>query len=71
MHRENHSSSEWLYFAAYTALGYLALAIHQWVFVPDIEDVPSGLQISLVMVNLIAGFFCFTRALRAAWCITR
>lgn len=68
--RSDVSSAEWLTFAGYTALGYLALAIHRWVFSPDLGHFATNLQLALVMCNLVAGTCCFLRALRAALAVT-
>jgi hypothetical protein len=54
-------------FLAYTGLGYVALSLHNWVFVTDPAAPMSGLQSVLIMANLIAGSWCFMRALFAAW----
>ena len=51
-------------FAAYTALGYLALILHHWVFGPDIAEAVTAPRIALVMANLFAGGWCFLRAIR-------
>jgi hypothetical protein len=64
------TSNEWLIFGSYTVLGYIALGIHRWIFAPGLEQVTSAVAILLVMTNLIAGSWCFIRALRAAWTIS-
>lgn len=58
-------------FAGYTVLGYLALAIHRWVFVPEISPFSSGLQFALVFGNLTAGGWCFLKALLSVWPLAR
>jgi hypothetical protein len=54
-------------FLAYTALGYVALVLHNWVFVTDPAAPMTRLRSALIMVNLLAGSWCFLRALLSAW----
>ncbi|HEX9783348.1 MAG TPA: hypothetical protein VGA56_11550 [Opitutaceae bacterium] len=65
--RVQRTSAEWLAFGGYTLLGYLSLGLHHWIFAPGIAGAGSAAQVFLVMANLLAGTWCFLRALRAAW----
>lgn len=56
-----------LVFVAYTALGYLALLIHQGLFVPGMAAGRGPLHSWLALANLAAGTWCFLRALFSAW----
>ncbi len=69
--REVQPGAYWLAFGGYTSLGYLALVIHRWIFVPGLEGNGSAGQIALVMVNLLAGSWCFLSALRVVRTVTR
>jgi hypothetical protein len=52
-------------FVVYTALGYLALALHGGVFATDPGVAPTRFRTMLVVANLLAGSWCFLRALMA------
>jgi hypothetical protein len=54
-------------FLVYTALGYLALALHFLVFVPGHVEGSGRTAAVLLLLNLAAGAWCFLRALRVAW----
>jgi hypothetical protein len=51
--------SSWTAFSAYTLLGYLSLALHNWVLYPGRSDQGSELGTVLMLLNLIAGGICF------------
>ena len=56
-------------FAVYTVFGYLSLILHHAVFYPNRGDQASDLGMLLMLANLMAGGWCFWRAIRAsrAW----
>lgn len=57
-------------FAVYTLFGYLSLALHHILFFPNRGNQPSDFGMVLMFVNLVAGGYCFWRAIlesRAWW----
>ncbi|MGH8019982.1 MAG: hypothetical protein ACREIA_17230 [Opitutaceae bacterium] len=68
--REVQPGAYWLAFGGYTLLGYLALGIHGWIFAPGLEGNGSAGQVALVMLNLLAGSWCFLNALRVVRAVT-
>lgn len=52
---------------AYTALGYIALSLHHWLYAPVLADSSSVVHNALAFANLAAGTWCFLLALAAAF----
>ncbi len=58
-------------FLGYLLLGHVALGLHRWVFEPGLSAMSGATQVALVLVNLLAGSWCFVCALRSAWALAR
>lgn len=56
-------------FVVYTALGYISLALHHWVFFPGRAAQGIDLGLFLMLANLVAGGFCFWKGFQGslAW----
>lgn len=54
-------------FIAYTAMGYLALVLHNSLFAPEFTEEPTNVRGILVVLNLAAGTWCFVSALWNLW----
>lgn len=64
---EKETIKERLSFVVYTALGYLALVLHNSIFAPELAEEPTDVRVVLTMINLAVGTWCFLRALRGIW----
>jgi len=64
---KQEAGNERIIFVVYTALGYVALSLHNGVFAPDLAEEPTNMRAVLVLFNLAAGTWCFLRAIRGLW----